>query len=77
MKRLAASSEVMPASASSLTSRSCRVRKARSERPRLRGIGRDVLDAELGQRPPHLGGLLPRDPAAGGRRVEVCNRVHG
>ena len=34
---------------------------------RLRGVGRDVLDAELGQRPPHLGRLLPRDlpPAVG------------
>jgi hypothetical protein len=37
MKLLAASTEVMPLSASSFTSRSCKVRKARSERPRASG----------------------------------------
>src|SRR5271165_6424921 len=47
MKALAASIDVIPASLSSFTSRSCKVWKARSERPR-KPDGCDVDDLDVG-----------------------------
>jgi hypothetical protein len=67
---LAASTVAIPASRSSLGSRSCRVANSRSERllslskGRLRRIGGDVLDPQMGQRPPDLGQLRGRDYSA-------------
>lgn len=54
----------------------------RPERPlraaaRLRGIGGDVLDAELPKRPADLGQILLRDLAAGLRGVEVVPAAIG
>ena len=63
-QRLAASTDAIPASRSSFGKRSCKVRKARSERPRAsRRIGRDMFDAELRQRPPDLRRRRPATPA--------------
>ena len=78
MKRLAASTVAMPASASSLTRRSWRVPKARSERPpRLGGVGGDVLDAELVQGAPDLAAPPLVHLAAGLGRVEVVAAAVG
>ena len=55
MKALAASIVAIPASASSLVSRSCKVWKTRSERPRAGArIGRDMFDAEMIESAAHL-----------------------
>ena len=60
----------MRASASCLTSRSCkRAEGALGAIARLRGRGRDMLDPELGQRPLDLGRLLAARP---GRRRPGC-----
>ena len=44
---------------------------------RLRRIGGDVLDAELRQGAADLGGVLPVDPAAGDRGVEIVAAAVG
>ncbi len=78
MNRLAASMVVIPASLSSLGRRSCSVPKARVPATAgLRRIGRDVLDAELRQRPPNLGESALVHRLAGLGRVEVVAATVG
>ena len=72
MKALAASIVAIPASASSLVSRSCKVWKTRSERPRAGArIGRDMFDAEMVESSAHLRQARPIDLSASLRRVKI------
>ena len=64
--RLAAATVVMPAPRSSLTSRPSQgAVHAFTAAAGLGGVAEDMLDAELGQRPPHLGQFRAVDAAAG------------
>jgi len=76
-QRLAAAIVVMPAKVSSFGSRSCNVRKARSERPRLGRIGRNVADAKPRQCAPDLRLHALRHWLPGLERMEIVTAAVG